>query len=85
VVNIEADEQNGEAVIALRVSLNTALGAVQPLDGRDREFEKRELARRLGLAMARGIFESAGGRLHAETSTETLFLELRLPMASLPT
>jgi len=85
VVNIEADEQNGEAVIALRVSLNTALGAVQPLDGRDREFEKRELARRLGLAMARGIFESAGGRLHAETSTEIPFLELRLPMASLPT
>lgn len=84
VVNIEADEQDGEAVIALRASLNTALTAVQPLDGRDREFEKRELARRLGLAIARAIFEGAGGRFQAETSTETLFLEIRLRMASLP-
>ncbi|HEV2728736.1 MAG TPA: hypothetical protein VGV15_01780 [Terriglobales bacterium] len=84
VVNIEALEQDGDAVIALGSSSNTALSAVQSLDGGDREFRERELARRLRLALARGIFESAGGRFHAETNAETFFLEVRLPMASLP-
>jgi K+-sensing histidine kinase KdpD len=48
------------------------------------ERKQRELKRRLGLAIARRIFESAAGSLHTEDSGERLWLEVRLPLVSLP-
>jgi len=48
------------------------------------ETKPPELKRRLGLAIARRILESAGGRLQVENSGEKSWLEVRLPSASCP-
>jgi signal transduction histidine kinase len=42
----------------------------------------RELARRLDLAIARGMFEAAGGWVRLESGEECLSVEVRLPRAS---
>ncbi len=46
------------------------------------EGKAPELARRLGLAIARGIFQAAGGGLRLEGSGDCLSVEVRLPLAS---
>jgi K+-sensing histidine kinase KdpD len=43
------------------------------------EWKQRDLQRRLGLAMARRIFEAANGALHAEDSGERLRIDVCLP------
>jgi signal transduction histidine kinase len=48
------------------------------------EGKQRELKRRLGLAIARRIFEGANGSLQTENSGGRLYLEVRLPLVSCP-
>jgi signal transduction histidine kinase len=48
------------------------------------ELKQRELKRRLRLAIARRIFETADGSLRAENSGQRLWLEVRLPLVELP-
>ncbi len=46
------------------------------------ERKQRELKRRLGLAIARRIFEAAGATLLTQDSEERLWIEVRVPLAS---
>jgi signal transduction histidine kinase len=46
------------------------------------ERKQRELKRRLGLAIARCIFEAAGATLLTQNSEERLWIEVRVPLAS---
>ncbi len=46
------------------------------------ERKQRELKRRLGLAIARRIFEAAGATFLTQNSEERLWIEVRVPLAS---
>jgi signal transduction histidine kinase len=84
----EAKITAGEENHAVRVTV--AISAVGSSDAKARDAEstaesverkQREFKRRLGLAIARRIFESADGSLYAEGSAERWGLEVRLPLA----
>ena len=84
-VDIETAERGQEVVLVATTSpqgvpcpQNSAAGF--PVD--EPEGKARELARRLGLAIARGIFEAAGGGFRLECSRDCLSVEVRLPLAS---
>jgi len=84
-IKIEICEQVGEAVLSLAASSpgNTAEpampGAAESSDGLE-----QQLSRRLQLAIARSLFEAAGGELRAESSQHAFVLEVKLPVTSFP-
>jgi K+-sensing histidine kinase KdpD len=86
-VKITADEDDEGAQVRVAISAVEASGAEVPNGGKaveSGEWDARDLKRRQGLAVAWRIFESAGGRLQAESSGDQLWLELCLPWASCP-
>jgi len=85
-VKITAGEENDGVRVTVEVSLVGGAGSKAQDSGstaESAERKQREFKRRLGLAIARRIFETADGSLHAEGSGERLWLEVRLPLVSL--
>jgi signal transduction histidine kinase len=77
VLEVEAGDPSDEVVALLTVERALNAGP-----GEDVEGEKsRELGRRLGLAIAGRIVETAGGRLQMQESERQLRLRLRIPGA----
>ncbi len=84
-VNIEAAERGEEAVLVVTTSSQDVPCPQNSVAGpaaNGSEGKAPELARRLGLAIARGIFQAAGGGLRLEGSGDCLSVEVRLPLAS---
>ncbi len=73
VVKIELQEQGEEVVLVL-----TASGG-HPLDEASTTGSDQELSRRLGLGIARAIFEASGGTVSVEQSAQCRSVEVRLP------
>jgi C4-dicarboxylate-specific signal transduction histidine kinase len=81
VVKIELKECGEQALLALTVS---GAGPANPQASSSNAGEAdrpQELARRLGLGIARATFEAAGGSFRAERSLESTSVEIRLPRA----
>ncbi|HUK23259.1 MAG TPA: hypothetical protein VLV49_01670 [Terriglobales bacterium] len=76
-ITVDAGEQEDEAKVQVTVSRAQAAGepAAEGLAG-----GQKELQRRLALAIARRLFESAGGKLQVRHPREILQLELSLPL-----
>jgi len=84
-VNIEAAERGEEAVLVVTTSSQDVPCPQNSVAGpaaNGSEGKAPELARRLGLAIARGIFQAAGGGLCLEGSGDCLSVKVRLPLAS---
>ena len=84
-VNIETSEQGEEAILLVTTSPQSVPSRQNPTAGLaadEPEGKARTLARRLGLAIAQGIFEAAGGGFRLEGSGDCLSVEVRLPLAS---
>jgi|ERR1700676_804708 two-component system sensor histidine kinase CiaH len=86
-VIITAGEENDGVRVTLAVSAvgdfgSKALDAGSTAESGERK--QREFKRRLGLAIARRIFEIMDGSLHVEARGEQLWLEVRLPAVPLP-
>ena len=82
-VQIEAGARDRQAVVLLTVSRNTgAANGVVAWPEVAGEEKKRELGRRLGLAIASRTFEAAGGSLYAEEGERCWRLRLQLPLAA---
>jgi signal transduction histidine kinase len=71
-VRIELAERGAEAVLTLAVS------QVGLQDGPPTANSNHELLRRLGLGIARAIFEAAGGTLTVESGVEGLSVQVRI-------
>jgi signal transduction histidine kinase len=71
-VKIELAERGADTVLALTVSGEGFYGGPSTADS------DQELLRRLGLGIARAIFEAAGGSLTVERGPECLRVEVRL-------
>ncbi len=71
-VQIELAERRAEALLKLTVS------RVGIPDGPPSANSDQELLRRLGLGIARAIFEAAGGTLTAESGVEGLSVQVRI-------
>jgi C4-dicarboxylate-specific signal transduction histidine kinase len=71
-VEIELAERGAEAVLTLMISRVGIYPGVSPANPDD------ELLRRLGLGIARAIFEAAGGSLVVRREAELLSVEVRL-------
>ena len=84
-IEIAAGEEDGAARV--RVAL-PALDSRHPKalapTAESAERKQCELKQRLGLAIARRIFESVDGSLHTEDGRGRLWLEVRLPLVPLP-
>jgi two-component system heavy metal sensor histidine kinase CusS len=78
-VDLEAAERGGEAVLVVTASRGD-VPALQNPASENSEKKAQELARRLGLAIARGIFEAAGGVWQVEDGEDGWKLEVRLPL-----
>ena len=72
-VQIELAERGAEAVLKLTVS------RAGITDGLPSANSDQELSRRLGLGIARAIFEAAGGTLIVDRGVEGLSLQVRMP------
>ena len=72
-VQIELAERGAEAMLKLTVSR-----AGMP-DGLPSANSDQELSRRLGLGIARAIFEAAGGTLIVDRGVEGLSVQVRIP------
>ena len=84
-VKVTADEEDEAAQLRIAISAVKISGAKAPAGAAESaEWGKRDLKRRLGLAVAWRIFESAGGHLQTCRSGEQLWLEVRLPLAACP-
>jgi len=90
-VKITADEKDANARVAIALSAVTrAERGVSGVKARagdktpQSDGKRRELKRRLGLAVAWRIFESAGGILQSEDDGERLRIDVLLPLASRP-
>jgi len=82
-VKITAGEENDGVRVTIEISAvggsgSKAHDAVSTAESAERK--QREFKRRLGLAIARRIFETADGSLHEEGSEERSWLEVRLPL-----
>jgi hypothetical protein len=86
-MNVQAAERDRDAILLLTISpgSSTSPGSSPP-NSRPGEAapepEARPLVRRLGLAIARGIFEAAGGDVQVETGENCLWIEVRLPLSA---
>jgi signal transduction histidine kinase len=91
-VQVAASEEDEEArvtvaISAVKLSEIGVSGSNTPASGGTVESTKAkdgDLKRRLGLAIARRIFERASGTLRTEDEGKRLRLEVRLPLASCP-
>jgi len=86
---VTADGENRTARVTVAVSAvalaKTGTSGAKGLEGeptQQAEWKDRELKRRLRLAIARRIFESANGSLQVRDRGEQLWLEVRLPVVS---
>jgi C4-dicarboxylate-specific signal transduction histidine kinase len=86
---IAVDEENQTARVTVAVSAvalaKAGASGAKVLEGeptQQTEWKDRELKRRLRLAIARRIFESANGSLQVKDRGEQLWLEVRLPVVS---
>jgi len=86
---ITADEENHTArvtvaVTAVALAKAGASGAkvVEGEPTQQAEWKNRELKRRVGLAVARRIFESANGNLQVKDRGEKLWVEVSFPVVS---
>jgi K+-sensing histidine kinase KdpD len=86
-VKIVANEEDKAAQVTVAIS-TADLPGTKAVSGRNAaelaEGKRRDLERRLGLAVAWRVFESADGSLRAEDRGDRLWLEVRLPLVSLP-
>ena len=88
-VAITVDEE-GEGVrltIVVSPTVSTSVelapdNRVERTTAESQEGKQRQWNRRLGLAIARRIFETAGASFETEASGERLWLEVRFPLAS---
>jgi C4-dicarboxylate-specific signal transduction histidine kinase len=81
VVRIELAEGGERSLLALSVS---GKGPAQPQACSSNSWDEerpQELSRRLGLGIARAIFEAAGGIFRAERKSEGMSVEIRLARA----
>ena len=79
ILDLAIGEQEGQAMVTLSVP-RKKMDSVEPeLAGYDAETESQKLSRRLGLAIAGRIFESAGGRLQVQDG-DILRLRFCLPL-----
>jgi signal transduction histidine kinase len=86
-VKITAGEEDDGVRVTVEISAVGGSGSKAQDAGstaESAERKQREFKRRLGLAIARRIFETADGSLHAEGSGERSWLEVRLPLVSSP-
>jgi len=78
-VNIKLSAHDGEVVLQLTASPGSAspaeIAAAKPC------VKLHDLMQRLELAIARGVLEAAGGRVHVEESQTGLCLQVRLALA----
>ncbi len=84
-VNIETEERGEEVVLVVATSPQEVLCPENSVAGPAADGpagKAPELARRLGLAIACGIFQAAGGGLCLEGSGDCLSVKVRLPLAS---
>jgi C4-dicarboxylate-specific signal transduction histidine kinase len=73
VVKIELEDRGEEALLGLTLS------GGETSAGQSTASSDQELSRRLGLGIARAIFEAAGGSVTVEHSAECRSVEVRLP------
>jgi two-component system, OmpR family, sensor kinase len=78
VLTIEMEERGAEVVLRLTLSGQGEFDGA-PAAGPNHEHLPNDLVRRLGLGIARAIFEAAGGSLGLEHGTGSLSVEVRLP------
>jgi signal transduction histidine kinase len=81
-VKITASQDDEAARVVVAVSRVTISPVVRSAESA--EWKQRALKRRLGLAIARRIFEIANGCLRAEGGREQFWIEVCLPLALLP-
>jgi signal transduction histidine kinase len=82
-VNIRAAEENDVVRVGLAISAIGGEFLAAGSTAESAEWKQRDLQRRLALAIAGRIFESADGTLHAEDSGARLRIEVCLPSVSL--
>jgi C4-dicarboxylate-specific signal transduction histidine kinase len=78
VMTIEMEERGADVVLTLTLSGRGEFEGA-PAAGPNHEHLPTDLVRRLGLGIARAIFEAAGGSLGLEHGTDSLSVEVRLP------
>jgi len=81
VVKIELGESGNDAVLALNASGQGAAHAQVSAPNSSEDYPPRELARRLGLGIARAIFEAAGGSFSVEGGVDGVSVQVQLPRA----
>jgi signal transduction histidine kinase len=81
-ITITASEDDEAVRLVVAVSGIAVSPVVRPAESA--EWKHRDVKRRLGLAIARRIFEIADGSLRTERGAEQLWLEVRLPSALSP-
>jgi signal transduction histidine kinase len=86
-VKIVANEEGKAAQVTVVIS-TVDFPSAKAVSGRNAaelaEGKRRDLKKRLGLAVAWRVFQSADGSLRAEDRGDRLWLEVRLPLVSLP-
>ena len=78
VMTIEMEERGAQVVLTLTLSGRGEFDGA-PAAGPNHEHLPKDLVRRLGLGIARAIFEAAGGSLGLELGPQSLSVEVRLP------
>jgi signal transduction histidine kinase len=77
VLNIDLEERDAEVWLTLTVSGRDGDGV--PVAGPNHDPLPDHMVRRLGLGIARAVFEAAGGSLRLESGGDGLSVEVRLP------
>jgi len=86
-VKIMAHEEGKAAQVTVTISAaesSSPKAVVGRNTAESAEGKRRDLKRRLGLAVAWRVFKGADGSLRAEDRGDRLWLEVRLPLVSLP-
>ena len=78
VMTIEMEERGAQVVLTLTLSGRGEFDGAAAA-GPNHEHLPNDLVRRLGLGIARAIFEAAGGSLGLELGSQSLSVEVRLP------
>lgn len=80
VVKIEVSESGKDALLGVTVSGESAAGE-RGAESSTEEDHARLLSQRLGLGIARNLFEAAGGSFSVGSEVNGISLEVRLPLA----
>ncbi len=78
VLKIDLEERDAEVWLTLTLSGRRHVDGVL-VAGANHDPLPDDMARRLGLGIARAVFEAAGGSLRLEAGTDQLSVEVRLP------